>query len=342
MLGKVLGCLLIFCAGLWAGNAASSPAGWTQAASAPQSELDEYLQKCREEIQQQRAQEAIAWGEKAIALAPASAEAHFQLALAYDLKLQQSSGIGRLSPAKKYKSALEKAIELNPENLPARNCLFDYLLEAPGIAGGGVAEAKAQAKEIAKLDMKAGYRVQAAVFQKEEKWDLAEKEYKAYLALDPKDVNAAALLANFYRNRKNPAGAEVVWTDYLVVQPGSLDALLALGQVRLELQKYDEAKENFRAGLKAANDDPRFHYQLGRLSALTGRDAEEGLAHLQAYLGKTPPPGNPTWADAYWRIGNIYEKTGNRSAAAQSYQKALEISPDHKNANDSLKALDKK
>lgn len=338
---KVLGCLLILCAGLWAA-VASSPFRPTQDAAAPQSELEKCLQQCREEIQRQRADEAVAWGEKAVALAPASAEAHFQLALAYNLKLDQSSGMGRLSPAKKYKSALEKTVELDPGHLRARNLLFNYLLEAPGLAGGGVDKAKLQAAEIAKLDEKAGYRVRAAIFQKEEKWDQAEKEYKAYLALDPKETNAAALLANFYRSRKSLASAEGVWTDYLALQPENLDALLALGLLRVEMEKYDEAKENFLTGLKAGGDDVRFHYQLGRLSALTGRDPEEGLSHLQAYLGKTPPPGNPTWADAHWRMGNIYEKIGNKSAAVQSYQRALEINPEHKNAKDSLKALDKK
>jgi tetratricopeptide (TPR) repeat protein len=341
MLRKVLGCLLVLGAGLWVA-AASSPLGRAQDTAAPQSEMDKCLQRCREEIQQGRADEAVAWGEKAVALAPASAEAHLQLALAYNVKLDQSSGMGRLSPAKKYKSALEKTVELDPGNLRARNLLFNYLLEAPGIAGGGVDKAKVQAAEIAKLDEKAGYRVRAAVFQKEEKWEQAEKEYKAYLALDPKELNAASLLANFYRNRKNLAGAEGVWTDYLAVQPDNLDALLALGLVRVEMGKHDEAKENFLAGLKAGGGDVRFHYQLGRLSALTGRDPEEGIEHLQAYVQTPPPPGNPTWADAYWRMGNIYEKTGNKDAAVQSYQKALEINPEHKNAKDSLKALGKK
>jgi tetratricopeptide (TPR) repeat protein len=340
MLRKSLGCLLILIAGLWA--AASGPLGRTQDAAAPQSELDKCLRLCREEIQQGRADEAVAWGEKAVALAPANAEAHFQLALAYDLKLGRSSGLGRLAPAKKYKSALEKTVELDPGHLRARNLLFNYLLEAPGIAGGSIDQAKVQAAEIGKLDEKAGYRVRAAIFMKDKEWDQAEKEYKAYLALDPKDISAAASLANFYRSQKNPASAEGVWTDYLAVQPENLDALLALGQLRVEMEKFGEAKESFLAGLKASGGDTRFHYQLGRLSALTGRDPEEGLSHLRAYLGKTPPPGNPTWADAHWRMGNIYEKMGNRSAAIESYQKAMDINPEHKNAKDSLKALEKK
>ena len=308
----------------------------------PQSELDNNLQRCREEIQQGLADEAVGWGEKAIALAPASAEAHFQLALAYGLKSEQRSGLGKLSPARKYKSALEKAVELDPGHLQARNRLFRYLLGAPGIAGGGIDKAKAQAEEIAKLDEKSGYRVRAAIFEKEKKWDLVEKEYKACLALDPKDVDVSALLANFYRSHENSAGAEAVWNDYLAVQPDNLDALLSLGQVRVEMGKYDEAKANFLSGLKASGGDTRFHYQLGRLSALSGRDPEEGISHLQAYLGKNPPPGNPTWADAYWRMGNIYEKTGNKSAAVQAYQKALELNPVHKNAKESLRAQDKK
>ena len=307
-----------------------------------QTELENLVRQCREEIQNERADDAVALGEKAVALAPTNAEAHFQLAMAYDLKLQQSSGMGRLSPAKKYKSALEKTVEFDPSHLRARMLLFNYLLGAPAIAGGGVEKAKVQAEEIAKLDEKSGYRVRAAVYQREEEWDLAEKELKAYQSLDPKDPNAAASLANFYRSRKNLEGAESIWTAFLEIQPGNADALLALGGIQAEMSKFEEAKASFQAGLSSGGDVMRFRYQLGRLSALSGMDAEEGIEHLKAYLQTSPAPGSPTWADALWRLGNIYEKTGNKDAAVQAYQKALELNPDHKNAKDSLKALEKK
>ena len=162
------------------------------------------------------------------------------------------------------------------------------------------------------------------------------------IVLDPKDPNAAASLANFYRSRKNLEGAESIWTAFLEIQPGNADALLALGGIQAEMSKFEEAKASFQAGLSSGGDVMRFRYQLGRLSALSGMDAEEGIEHLKAYLQTSPAPGSPTWADALWRLGNIYEKTGNKDAAVQAYQKALELNPDHKNAKDSLKALEKK
>jgi len=307
-----------------------------------QDDLASCLKLCRDEIVKNRADEAVAWGEKAIALAPSSAEAHYQVALAYDLKVQISSGMGKLGPAKKYKAALEKAVALDPGYLLARTRLFDYYLNAPGIAGGGVDKAKAQADEIAKLDPKAGYRLRAAIFEKDKKWDEAEKELRAGLAQDPADLNMVGSLANVFQGRNDLAGAEAVWKNFLTAYPKNADALFALGQLRLTMNKFDTAKECFIAGLALEGDVMRFRYQLGKLSALSGLDPEEGLKQLNLYLQSPPGPGNPTWADAHWRMGNIYEKTGNPDAAAQAYRKALEINPDHKNAKDSLKALAKK
>lgn len=307
-----------------------------------QDELENCLKMCREEIAAGRADEAVSWGEKAVALAPASAAAHYQLASAYDLKLQKSSGMGRLGPAKKLKAALEKAVELDPGHLQARTMLFYYCLNAPGIAGGGDDKAKIQADEIAKLEPKAGYRLRAAIFEKNKKWDEAEKDLRAGLALDPADLNMVASLAGVFQNRNNPAGAETVWTDFLAAHPKNAEALFALGQVRLAMGAFDKAKEDFIAGLGLEGDVMRFRYQLGKLSAVSGLDPEEGLEQLEIYLQSDPKPGNPTWADAHWRMGNIHEKTGNNEAAARSYRKALEIDPDHKNAKDSLKALAKK
>ena len=308
---------------------------------AGQSEFDKYLESCREEIAKGRADAAIAWAEKAIALDPAKAAGQYQLALAYNLKVDQASGMGKLGPAKKFKAALEKAVELDPGLLPARQALMSYLLQAPGLAGGSVEKGKIQAVEIAKLDEKAGYRARASVFQAEKKWDQAEAEWKSLLALEPNNFDVAASLSAFYQSREDLTKAEATLQTYLDAHPQDAVVHLSLGQLLVTVNRLDRAGEVFRAGLALGGDVRNFYYQLGKLAAVSGKDPEAGLDHLKKYLEAPAPSGRPTHADAWWRIGNVYEKMGRNEDAAAAYQKALDINPDHANAKTSMKALKK-
>jgi tetratricopeptide (TPR) repeat protein len=306
-----------------------------------QSEFEKCLESCRQEIAKGRADEAVALAEKAIALEPAKASGQYQLALAYNLKVDQASGMGKLGPAKKFKAALEKAVELDPGLLPARQALMGYLLQAPGLAGGSIEKGKIQAAEIAKLDEKAGYRARAAVFQAEKKWDQAEAEWKSLLALESNSFDVAASLSAFYQSREDLTKAEATLQTYLDAHPQDAAVHLSLGQLLVTANRLDRAGEVFRAGLALGGDGRNFYYQLGKLAAVTGKDPEAGLDHLKKYLEAPAPPGRPTHADAWWRIGNIYEKMGRNVDAAAAYQKALDINPDHANAKTSMKALKK-
>ncbi len=93
---------------------------------------------------------------------------------------------------------------------------------------------------------------------------------------------------------------------------------------------------------RLARQDPpgvRALYRLGRLAAISGRQLEEGEQAFQAYLGQPAPRGEPTHADANWRLGQIYEKMGKRDLARARYEKALELNPAHPQAKLSLDAL---
>lgn len=67
----------------------------------------------------------------------------------------------------------------------------------------------------------------------------------------------------------------------------------------------------YGGGLGVAKD------QLTRAIALFDKDA--------------PRPGEPAWgkAEAYAWLGQVYEKLGDRTKAAEAYQKALAIAPDY-------------
>ena len=106
-------------------------------------------------LERQHYEQAIAWLEKAVQLDGGNSEYHRWLGRAYGQQAQQAGGAGFFL-ARKVKVHLERAVELNPDNLAARLDLMEYYLRAPLFLGGDPAQATAQAAEIAKRDAAAG------------------------------------------------------------------------------------------------------------------------------------------------------------------------------------------
>jgi tetratricopeptide (TPR) repeat protein len=60
---------------------------------------------------------------------------------------------------------------------------------------------------------------------------------------------------------------------------------------------------------------------------------------LKKCLTLSPPAGSPGHDAAYWRLGNLWEKKGDKKAARAAYEAALAINPNFQQAIDSLKKL---
>src|SRR2546423_1515434 len=88
---------------------------------------------------------AVAACERAAELAPANGAFQRQLGDAYGLSAQKAGMLSKIGWAKKCRLAYEKAVELAPANLDARNSLMIYYQQAPGVMGGGIDKAYEQA-----------------------------------------------------------------------------------------------------------------------------------------------------------------------------------------------------
>lgn len=74
--------------------------------------------------------------EKAVELDGSQADYYVWLGHAYGRKTENAGALKKLGLAKKSKSSYEKAVEMDPTNIDGRDGLMNYLLQAPGIAGG--------------------------------------------------------------------------------------------------------------------------------------------------------------------------------------------------------------
>ncbi len=100
--------------------------------------------------------DAIEHFEKSTELDPSNSDYFAELGEACGRAADDASVIAQIRFAKKCRAALERAVELAPDNLEARRGLVDYYRQAPSFLGGGIMKAYTQAEAIRTLDLNLG------------------------------------------------------------------------------------------------------------------------------------------------------------------------------------------
>jgi len=136
------------------------------------------------------AEKAVAAFEKATTLDDRNSEYQRQLGDAYGLSALKAGLFGKLGFARKCKAAYDKAVELDPKNIDARWSVMEYCRQAPGIAGGGMESAYAQAEEIRKLDATRGRLAFGGLYAADKKFPEAFALFDEVLQKNPDDYAA--------------------------------------------------------------------------------------------------------------------------------------------------------
>ncbi|HEY3430096.1 MAG TPA: tetratricopeptide repeat protein, partial [Cyclobacteriaceae bacterium] len=209
---------------------------------------------------------------------------------------------GFLAP--KMKSAWEKAVALDSKNIPARLSLIQFYTQAPGFMGGSNEKAKETAHQIIKLSPAQGHRSMGNIFVREKNMTSAEKEYLEMVKADPSSIG---VLGGFYMNQ----------------------------------QQYDKALELFEETLKKNPSDMITIYQIGKASALSGKQLDRGEQCLRQYLSYKPKDREPSHAGANMRLAQIFEKRGNKPEAKKLFETALKQDNTLKEAQEGLERVSK-
>jgi tetratricopeptide (TPR) repeat protein len=256
-------------------------------------------------LQRNNPEAAVGRLERSIAIDSSNAESHYWLAQAYG---RQAMGAGKLQQvglARKAKAAFESAVRHDPRHVNARFGLMEFYLIAPGIMGGSVEKAKHEAREIRRIDPLAGTRAAARIHLYEKNYDAAEKEYLEAQRLHPENRDLRFGLGLFYVQRENYPRALAVFDEMLG---------------------------------RNANDAGAI-YQIGRVAAVSGQNLDRGAEFLKRYLQTTPQGEDPPHSAAWFRLGQVHQKSGRAADARVAFRKTLELDPNHKGATEALKTL---
>jgi tetratricopeptide (TPR) repeat protein len=207
--------------------------------------------------------------------------------------------------AKKVRTAFERAVELDANSWEARTDLAEFYLEAPGIVGGGKDKARRQADALMPLNPAMAHWVLARIAEKNKDADVAEREYHAAIVASHSGVRALLDLAIFLRHAN----------------------------------RLDEMAMSLRPLETAPLDRPESLMDGASLLLRTDRDPELAIRLLRRYFSNGPVEEGPAFK-AHELLGQVYERRGNRRAAAGEYHAALALYHNYARAQEDLKRVE--
>jgi len=230
---------------------------------------------------------AITLAERCVASLPQSARCHSALGTLYASAALSGGMSAIFTYASRIKEEFVKAVELDPKFFDARNDLLQFYLQAPGIAGGSVRKAIANAEEMGKIDANRGavLRAQVHIYEKE-----YEKAEALLIRIQPgADAQLADALTNAWAsigfsliNEKEPARAQKLFERLVASDMNSAFAHFGLGRAQFENKLVDAAIASFERALQL-NDKLRAHYRLG-IAYQTKGDKTKALAAFQQFI----------------------------------------------------------
>lgn len=252
---------------------------------------------------------SIKYGKKAVELDDSVSDYHLWLGRAHGRQAQKGSQLKAIFRANRAKKEFEKAVALDSASIQARFDLAQYLVMAPGIAGGD--------------KRKAGHHIE--ILQ----------------GMD--SLYGAIAWASYWETRKDTAKTE----SYLK-EAARLDTTLLhwptyqWGYYLQRQKKYDQAVEVFENLLEKYPDETLALYQIGRtyIFAKDSLDRAEGC--FKRYLEVEPRKNTPDWAAAHWRLGMVYELKEEWELAAAELEEALRLDPGNEEYERALKRVQKK
>ena len=260
---------------------------------------------CRAYLIMENWDAAVSACEQAVAMDPQNSNYSLWLGRVYGEKADRSSFVSAPGIAKKAHAAFERAVELDPKNVPARVDLGEFFAEAPGIIGGGRDKAYKQADALMPLDPAMGHWLLARIAEKEKDPAKAEREYRAEIAASNSGTRG--------------------WLD--------------LGNFFMYAHRYEDMEQALNHVETAPIDHPASLVHGANLLLRSQRDYPLAVRLIHRYLANDLVEEAPAFK-AHAILGELLEKQGDRQGAAQEFHAALALFGDYPRAREDLKRLE--
>lgn len=240
--------------------------------------------------------------EKLVKMEPENAEYHLRLGEVYGQKARTSGFfMSKKKWAGKWKKQLERAFELDPQNLDAREWLAIYLLNAPGFGGGDKDLGTEIARETIEIDEIFGRILLAYAYRRSGEIDLAISEYEVVINKDPANSRAYS----------------------------------GLGYAYMQKESFEAAETNFKKGVEIAPEVAESYEALAYYYTKRG-DTEAMIENQEEALAL-----DPLLSDMRYDLAESYEKLEMNKEAIHHYGQLVALTPEHHKAGSAEKRLKK-
>ena len=209
---------------------------------------------------------------------------------AYAGRINQVGNLKKMKLAKKIKKSSEHSLQLDPDNVEALDGLIQFHMQAPGIAGGDKKQAHTLLTKLIALKPIRGHMLSAQLLAEEDKMAEAKVHLDKAIAIDPKNT----------------------------------DVLMGKAAMEIEQEQYAQAIATYETCLAIEADNWECRYQLGKTSQTGKVEYEKGKAAFLAFIENGHENKNYI-AYAHYRLGNIFNQTGDAMSAKKHYEFAVKI-----------------
>ena len=252
-----------------------------------------------------KSQEAARLIEEKSLAADRDADLWFLLAEAYHVTMDDAGILKKRGLAKKMRSALETALQLDPEHVDSRRQLADFYFYAPWIVGGDKDKAAEQLDLLEQVDAAEAWAIRGEYARSAGDYDAAAGYLGKALEHDPDETRH----------------------------------LFALAVIEQQRQRFDESMPLLNEVIANNADHEDAYYYRARGAALSGSHVDLGLASSAHYLRICTKCDDVDRGYAWWRRATLLGISGETDAAIAAYQEALRLNPKLENARKELLEL---
>ncbi len=213
---------------------------------------------------------------------------------------------------------LETAVRLDPQLEWAH-----YNLGKALAASGRGKEADAAFEASFALNPERRRLALAAEHHRDGRLEEAEREYRAIVRDNPKNVDAIRLLGRVAMSAGRLADAERLLRRATTLAPDFVGALVDLGRVLKEQNFFEEAIECFEHVIALEPANPQGHFLLAGTLAPSARTEEAASAYRRALELAPDFPG------ALLGLGHVLKTLGRQDEAIAAYRRCIELRPDN-------------
>ena len=181
-----------------------------------------------------------------------------------------------------------------------------------------------QAVKLDKTNVKAMYNLSVVYSEKgydEKAFDIARKA----LSVDPGNPYLQALLGNVLINEENLDKAKNVYERIVADKPEFEEAHYNLGVINYAQKNLGAAEKNYQYVLNLKPDDNEAKENLSAIYIMQN-DYEKAISYLKQVIGSNPGD-DIVLENAYFNLGIAYLKTSKYREALDSFEMAIKIEP---------------